>query len=85
MLRLGVHATSSRRTPTRRGVAHCGGALLMAGTMSLLDIYGDFARYAATGWLWANAEGTVVDTRRTVVLVGKPFRLSFQIGTDPDN
>jgi len=55
----------SQRTPNRRGVALLCGTVLVACAILYLAIEIGFARYALTGFLWAETEGTVLDASRT--------------------
>lgn len=59
--RLGI----AQRTPNRRGVALFSGALLFVGAIAGLAFNIGFARYALTGFLWDQTEGTVLNTTRT--------------------
>lgn len=62
---LRVQQQASQGTPRRRSTAVAGCALLIAALIFLLWLRFDFARYAVTGFLWHQTEGTVINPRIT--------------------
>lgn len=62
---LRVQQQASQGAPRRRSTAVAGCALLIAGLIFLLWLRFDFARYAVTGFLWHQTEGTVINPRIT--------------------
>lgn len=51
--------------PRPRGVRLLAGAVLLAAIVALLWMNFDFARYALTGFLWKQVDGTVLSARST--------------------
>ena len=60
-----IQQQASQATPKRRSTAVAGCVLLIAGLICLLWLRFDFARYAVTGFLWHQTEGTVINPRIT--------------------